>query len=192
MHASESLPPGEVTRLLHAARGGEREALDRILPLVYEELRRMARGKLAAERASVTLQPTALVHEAYFKLAASGSVDAADRAHFLAISARAMRQVLVDYARRRRAAKRGGGWHQTTLSGGLAKHPLDFEELLALDRALDQLDPRQRQIVECRFFAGMEEEEIAVALGISARTVRRDWVKARAWLNRALYVDPAG
>jgi RNA polymerase sigma-70 factor, ECF subfamily len=190
MNASESRLKGEVTRLLYAARGGERGALDRIFPLVYDDLRRMARGQLAGERASATLQPTALVHEAYVKLAAGRSVHAVDRAHFLSISARAMRQVLVDYARRRRAAKRGGGWHQTTLSDGLSQHALDFEELLALDHAMEQLDPRQRQIVECRFYAAMEEEEIAVALGVSARTVRRDWVKARAWLNRALYVEP--
>jgi RNA polymerase sigma-70 factor, ECF subfamily len=190
MNASDPLPAGEVTRLLYAVRNGEREALDRLLPLVYDDLRRMARGQLAGESAAPTLQATALVHEAYLKLAAGGHVDAVDRAHFLAISARAMRQVLVDYARRRRAAKRGGEWHRTTLSDGLASHPLDVEELLALDAALETLEPRQRQVVECRFFAGMEEEEIATALGVSARTVRREWVKARAWLNRALYVEP--
>jgi RNA polymerase sigma factor (TIGR02999 family) len=186
MHGST----GEVTRLLEAARHGEDDALDRIVPLVYDELRRMAARQLRRERAGHTLHATALVHEAYLKLAGSGTVEAVDRGHFMAIAARAMRQVLVDHARRRNAEKRGGDWEQTTLSDG--DKPLEFqpEELLALDRALDELDERQRQVVECRFFAGMEEEEIAVALGVSARTVRRDWVKARAWLYRSLYPQP--
>jgi RNA polymerase sigma factor (TIGR02999 family) len=181
---------GEVTRLLDAARHGEDGALDRIVPLLYDELRVMAGRQLRHERAGHTLHATALVHEAYLKLAGGGAVEAADRGHFLAIAARAMRQVLVDHARRRNAEKRGGGWEQTTLSDGDA--PLEFQpdELLALDRALDELEERQRQVVECRFFAGMEEDEIAAALGVSARTVRRDWVKARAWLYRSLYPQP--
>ncbi|MGD8698783.1 MAG: sigma-70 family RNA polymerase sigma factor [Gemmatimonadales bacterium] len=181
---------GEVTRLLEAARHGEDGALNRIVPLVYDELRRMAARQLRRERVGHTLHATALVHEAYVKLAGSGAVEASDRGHFLAIAARAMRQVLVDHARRRNAEKRGGGWEQTTLSDG--DRPLDFQpdELLALDQALDELDERQRQVVECRFFAGMEEDEIAAALGVSARTVRRDWVKARAWLYRSLYPQP--
>ncbi|MGD8869818.1 MAG: sigma-70 family RNA polymerase sigma factor [Gemmatimonadales bacterium] len=190
MNGSMNGSTGEVTRLLEAARHGEDDALDRIVPLVYDELRRMAARQLRRERAGHTLHATALVHEAYLKLAGSGTVEAVDRGHFMAIAARAMRQVLVDHARRRNAEKRGGDWEQTTLSDG--DKPLEFqpEELLALDRALDELDERQRQVVECRFFAGMEEEEIAVALGVSARTVRRDWVKARAWLYRSLYPQP--
>lgn len=190
MNGRQNGSTGDVTRLLEAARHGEDGALDRIVPLVYDELRRMAARQLRRERAGHTLHATALVHEAYVKLAGS-AVEAADRGHFMAIAARAMRQVLVDHARRRNAEKRGGGWEQTTLSDG--DQPLDFQpdELLALDRALDELDERQRQVVECRFFAGMEEEEIAAALGVSARTVRRDWVKARAWLYRSLYPQPA-
>lgn len=191
MKGSNNSGTGEVTRLLEAARRGEDGALDRVVPLVYDELRRMAARQLRRERAGHTLHATALVHEAYLKLASGGTVEAVDRGHFLAIAARAMRQVLVDHARRRNAEKRGGDWEQTTLSDG--DKPLEFQpdELLALDRALDELDERQRQVVECRFFAAMEEEEIAVALGVSARTVRRDWVKARAWLYRSLYPQPS-
>ncbi len=182
---------GEVTRLLHAAQGGDQEALDRLVPLIYEDLRRLARRQLDREGGGHTLQTTALIHEAYLKLAGPGGAQAAsNRAHFMAIAARAMRQVLVDYARRRKAAKRGGGIIYATL--GDAAEPVDAsaEELLALSDALDQLDPRQRQVIECRFFGGMEEKEIAEALGVSERTVRRDWVKARAWLHRALYRTP--
>jgi RNA polymerase sigma factor (TIGR02999 family) len=188
----EATHVGEVTQLLHALRHGERDALDRILPLLYEDLRHLAGRQLGYERGPRTLQPTALVHEAYLKLAMGGNVAVADRAHFLAVAARAMRQVLVDHARRRHAAKRGAGWQRTTLAGEFGSAPLDAEEMIALNDALERLDPRQRQVVECRFFAGMEEQEIALALGISERTVRRDWVKARAWLNRILYIEPSG
>lgn len=179
--------PGEVTQLLSALRQGERQALDRLLPLVYDELRAAARRQLGRERAGHTLHATALVHEAYFKLAGGGPLDVADRAHFLAIAARAMRQVLIEHARRRKAEKRGGGWAITTLSTEEGAVHYSPDELLALDRALADLDERQRQVVEYRFFGGMEEEEIATVLGVSARTVRRDWVKARAWLYRSLY-----
>ena len=138
MNGSMNGSTGEVTRLLEAARHGEDDALDRIVPLVYDELRRMAARQLRRERAGHTLHATALVHEAYLKLAGSGTVEAVDRGHFMAIAARAMRQVLVDHARRRNAEKRGGDWEQTTLSDG--DKPLEFqpEELLALDRALDE------------------------------------------------------
>jgi RNA polymerase sigma factor (TIGR02999 family) len=183
--------PGEVTRLLHAAQDGDQEALDRLVPLIYEDLRRLAHRQLGREGGGHTLQTTALIHEAYLKLAGPGGAQAAsNRAHFMAIAARAMRQVLVDYARRRKAAKRGGGVIYATL--GDAAEPVDAsaDDLLALSDALDQLDPRQRQVIECRFFGGMEEKEIAEALGVSERTVRRDWVKARAWLHRALYRTP--
>lgn len=189
MSPSDLIDQGEVTRLLQAARGGEREALDRLLPLVYDELRRLAGRQLDRERAGHTLGATALVHEAYVKLSGSGTCGAVDRAHFLAIAARAMRQVLVDHARRRARAKRGGGWERTTLGEGDAAVEFRPDEMLALDRALEELDPRQREIVEYRFFAGMEEREIAEVLGISERTVRRDWVKARAWLYRSLYPE---
>lgn len=185
-------PAGEVTRLLVAVRSGQPDALDRLVPLVYDELRALARRQLRRESDGHTLHPTALVHEAYVKLNAGGAVAAADRAHFLAIASRAMRQVLVDHARRRNTAKRGEGWDRTTLSGVAELVPAGDrtpQQLLALDHALESLDPRQRQVVECRFFGGMEEQEIADALGLSVRTVRRDWVKARAWLYRELYSD---
>jgi RNA polymerase sigma factor (TIGR02999 family) len=176
--------------LLRALRGGDRDALDRMLPLVYDELRRLAERVLRGEHAPRTLPATGLVHEAYLKLAGGDRLDAADRAHFLALAARAMRQVLVDHARRRHAARRGGDWIPTTLTEGLRGTDFKPEELLALNEALDALDARQRQVVECRFFAGMEEREIAAALGITERTVRRDWLKARAWLYRRLYEAP--
>jgi RNA polymerase sigma factor (TIGR02999 family) len=188
MHDAQS-QGGEVTRLLHRVRSGDREALDRLLPLVYDELRRLARQALGREHGPRTLHATGLVHEAYLKLAAGG-VEAGDRAHFLAIAARAMRQVLVDHARRRDAVRRGGDWTSTTLTEGVRGTEFKPEEMLALDEALETLDARQRQVVECRFFAGMEDKEIAAALGLTERTVRRDWVKARAWLYRALYSGP--
>jgi len=177
---------GEVTRLLRAVREGESGAFDRIVPLVYEDLRRLAQRQLGRSFGPQSVRPTELVHEAYVKLALGGPTAANDRAHFLAIAAAAMRQVLIDDARRRKAVKRGGGWKRATLSGNHWVIDIDVEELLTLNDALDQLDPRQRQVVECRFFAGLEEREIAEALGVTERTVRRDWVKARAWLYRAL------
>ena len=187
MSTGPATSPGEITRLLAAARAGEPDAVDRLLPLVYDELRRLARRQIAHEYGAITLSPTDLVHEAYLKLA-GGALGADDRAHFLSIAARAMRQVLVDQARRRRSLKRGAGAAPITLSeaGGMTV-ALDPAELLALDAALAELDPRQRQIVEYRFFGGLEEREIAAVLGISDRTVRREWVKARAWLYRRLY-----
>jgi RNA polymerase sigma factor (TIGR02999 family) len=181
---------GDVTVLLRAAREGDREALDRLMPLVYDELRAMARRQIGREREGHTLHATALVHEAYFKLA-GGGFDASDRAHFLAIASRAMRQVLVDHARTRDAKKRGGGWARTTLGDADAAVGFRPEEMIALDDALEELEARQRQVVEMRFFAGMEEKEIAEVLGVTDRTVRRDWVKARAWLYRTLYPDGA-
>jgi len=180
---------GEVTRLLQSARGGEPAALERLVPLVYEDLRRLARRQLGHEYGERTLNATALVHESYLKLG-PGALAAADRAHFLAIAARAMRQVLVDHARDRNAAKRGGGlWERTTLTDGAWATEFDPAGLLAMDEALARLEPRQRQVVECRFFGGMEEQEIATALGVSERTVHRDWVKARAWLYRYFYPE---
>ncbi len=183
--ASSAARTGEVTHLLRAARDGDASAIDRVVPLVYEDLRRLARRQLRRVFGSQSVRPTELVHEAYVKLSA-GDVAAVDRGHFLSIAARAMRQVLVDEARHHRAAKRGGGWKQATLSGNHWVVDVDVDELLTLNDALEELDPRQRQVVECRFFGGMEESEIAEALGVNERTVRRDWVKARAWLYRAL------
>jgi RNA polymerase sigma factor (TIGR02999 family) len=189
----ESVQPdiGEVTRLLRRAREGEPAALEQLVPLVYQDLRRLARRQLGHEYGERTLNATALVHESYLKLGV-GALAASDRAHFLAIAARAMRQVLVDHARDRKAAKRGGGmWECTTLTDGAWVREFDGDGVLALDEALAALEPRQRQVVECRFFGGMEEQEIAVALGVSERTVHRDWMKARAWLYRHFYPEPA-
>jgi RNA polymerase sigma factor (TIGR02999 family) len=159
------------------------------MPLVYDDLRRLARRQLAREMGARSIQPTTLVHEAYLKLAGSAP-RAEDRAHFLAIASRAMRQVLVDQARERRAAKRGPEWARTTLTDGAWVAELDPASLIALDDALGRLDERQRQVVECRFFGGLDDDEIADALGVTARTVRRDWVKARAWLYRWLSETP--
>jgi RNA polymerase sigma factor (TIGR02999 family) len=186
------LDVGQVTRLLQAANQGESGALDQLLPLVYEDLRRLARRQLGYEYVERTLNPTALVHESYLKLGRA-AMAAHDRAHFLAIAARAMRQVLVDRARDRKAAKRGGGvWERTTLTDGAWVGEFDPNDMLALDDALEKLEPRQRQVVECRFFGGMEEQEIAAALGVSERTVHRDWIKARAWLYRYFYPEGDG
>jgi RNA polymerase sigma factor (TIGR02999 family) len=190
MHRNDPASSGEVTQLLQAVRLGEEGAVDRLVPVVYEELRSLAKRELFREARGHTLQPTALVHEAYVKLVAGG-LPASDRAHFLAIAARAMRQVLVDHARRRKAAKRGGDQVCTTLTDGGASVDFRPEEIIALDQALGQLEERQRLIVEFRFFADMEEKEIADVLGISERTVRREWVKARAWLYRSLYPSAA-
>ena len=170
----------DVSQLLGALRRGERDALDQLLPLLYDTLRGLARRELAREHGPRTLNATGLVHEAYLKLAASGAVRVSDRAHLLAVAARAMRQVLVEHARRRNTARRGADWSSTTLTDGIRGADFNPAEILALDQALEQLEPRQRQVVECRFFAGMEEHEIAAALGLTERTVRRDWVKARA------------
>lgn len=188
---SLQLDIGEVTRLLRAAHEGDSASLERLIPLVYEDLRRLARHQLRHEYGERTLNATALVHESYLKLG-TGAVAARDRAHFLAIASRAMRQVLVDHARDRKAAKRGGGsWERTTLTDGAWVGQFDADGMLALDEALGGLEARQRQVVECRFFGGMEEQEIAAALGVSERTVHRDWVKARAWLYRYLYPESA-
>jgi RNA polymerase sigma factor (TIGR02999 family) len=185
-------PPGEVTRLLARASDGDRDAVDRLFPLVYDELRRVARGQLRRSFGETTLQPTGLVHDAYLKLAGGTPLRAESRAHFLAIAGRAMRQVLVDRARARDAHKRGGGWAAVTLADGHRAIEMDPTRLLALNEAMESLEPRQRRVVEARFFAGLEEHEIAVVLGVSERTVRRDWVKARAWLARALLPSEPG
>jgi RNA polymerase sigma factor (TIGR02999 family) len=189
MTATHRPDSGEVTRLLDAVRDGDEGALDRVLPLIYEELRRLARRQIGREAPGHTLHATELVHEAYLKLSSGGGPEARNRSHLLAMASRAMRQLLVDHARSRKAKKRGGEWQRTTLADGPVVREMAPEEILALDQALEELDPRQRQVVECRFFAGMEETEIAEALEVSPRTVRRDWVKARAWLYARLYPD---
>jgi RNA polymerase sigma factor (TIGR02999 family) len=179
----------EFTPLPSEAPGAARAAVDQQVPRLYDELKAIAEAQLRRERAGHTLNPTALVHEAYLKLADQTGGQPRNRAHLLALTARMMRRVLVDYARRRKAGKRGGDWIHTTLSGRATPARTNPEELLALDAALEQLDPRQRQVVEFRFFTGLTDAEIGQVLEVSTRTVRRDWVKARAWLYSELYPE---
>ncbi len=185
--------PERVTRLLEQLEDGDRSAVDPLFRLVYDDLRRLARAAMSRERPGHTLQATALVNEAWLKLAGGRPPAASGREHFLGIAARAMRQVLVDHARKRSADRRGGDRVRVTLAA--ADGPADGHdphEILALDRALDELDavdPRLRQVVEYRYFAGLTDDEIAGLLGVTRRTVLRDWAKARAWLNKALSDD---
>lgn len=183
----DGLELGRITRLLHDLRAGDQEAMERLLTLMYDDLRILARRQLRREYQARTLEPTALVHEAYLKMVGGAGIEARDRAHLLALAAHAMRQVLVDHARRRTAAKREDAWKAVTLTDGGPSGEASPEDLVALDDALVRLEPRQRQIVECRFFGGMTDLEIAEVLGITDRTVRREWVRARARLNRDLY-----
>jgi RNA polymerase sigma factor (TIGR02999 family) len=181
--------PTRVTELLRAVRDGERGAFDELFPLVYESLRRSARRKLAGERSGHTLSSTDLVHEAYLKLVRLDRIEWQGRAHFLAVAAQVMRNVLVDYALRRKAHKRGGGQPAAGLEPDIALAEAPGQDLLALHRAmqrLEEIDARQSRVVECRLFSGMNIEETAVALGISPASVKRDWAVARAWLNREL------
>jgi RNA polymerase sigma factor (TIGR02999 family) len=192
MRQSESPPSPDtqpVTQLLVELRDGQSGAMDRLFPLVYEELRRVARRALRRERTGHTLATTGLVHEAYLRLVDQTRIEYRDRAHFFGIAARAMRQILVDYARRHRAAKRGGAQRVVTLDEGALALEDRAETLLALDEALTDLesvDARLGQIVQCRFFGGLTEEETAEVVGVTARTVRRDWLKAKGWLHQQL------
>jgi RNA polymerase sigma factor (TIGR02999 family) len=180
---------GDVTQLLVAFREGDRAAFDRLVPLVYDDLRRIARGHLRRWRPGETLDTTGLVHEAYLKLVDQSRADWRDRTHFLAVCARAMRHVVVDYARRRAAAKRGGGAHAEELDEGRVAAAAQSEGMLALDLALTRLaekSERLARVIECRFFAGLSEEETAEALGVSLRTAQREWLRARKWLREEL------
>ena len=180
---------GQITRLLQAHHEGDREAFDRLVPLVYDRLRRIARGQIGRRGRGYTLDTTSLVHEAYMDLVEETGVDWQDRSHFYAICARAMRRILVDYARERTAKKRGGGKPDLTLEPELLGVEQQAEQVLAIDRALESLagfNERLARLVECRDFAGMTEEETARALDISLRTVQRDWTRARAWLQKEL------
>ena len=180
--------PSDVTELLLAVQAGSPDALHHLMPLVYEELKSLAAGYLRAERADHTLQTTGLVHEAYLKLVDQRRTTWQNRSHFFGIAAQAMRRILVDHARRRRARKRDAG-RPITLEDNLAGVSPDTEEVLAVDEALRRLaalDPRQARIVELRYFAGLSIEQAAEALEISPATVKRDWVSAKAWLQREL------
>jgi RNA polymerase sigma-70 factor, ECF subfamily len=187
---AEPAARGAVTVLLERMRRGEAAAEDELFPLVYADLRVAAERILRRERQGHTLQPTDLVHEGYLKLVGRTPPAASDRQHFLSIAARAMRQVLVDHARKVGAAKRGAGSVPLRITNVDAGLYFDFSEILALEDALNRLgalNPRLPRVVELRFFAGLSEEEAAQALGVTSRTVQRDWATARAWLYKELY-----
>jgi len=165
------------------------DAIAPLVPVVYEELRRIARRQLRSERTGHTLTTTALVHESYLKLAEQTRSVFRDRTHFLAVASQAMRRILIDYARGHRAARRGGDQERVDLDDAALAAVEQSESLIALHEALErleQLDPRQARVVECRFFGGMTEQETANALGVTERTVRRDWIKAKLWLYAEL------
>ena len=179
----------EITELLAEWREGNQSALDELYPLVYDELHRLARRYMSRERKGHTLQTTALINEAYVRLVDQKNVHWANRSHFFAISAQIMRRILIDHARRHAYAKRGGGARQVSLEEAATVVPNKSEELLRLDEALKSLaemDPRRSQVVELRYFGGLNNEEIAGVLHISENTVTRDWNMARAWLYQQL------
>lgn len=180
---------GEITELLQACTAGETDAFDRLIPLVYDDLRAIAHGRLAFERPDHTLNTTSVVHEAYLGLVDQATATWRDRAHFFAVSSKVIRNVLIDYARERKALKRGGGAIHLPLSEELSGEQPRTVELLALDEALTRLgekDRRLERVVECRFFGGMSIEETAETLGVSRRTAQREWRRARAYLYNAL------
>jgi len=180
---------GHVTQLLDAWSRGDKAALDALMPLVHAELKRVARRQLARERPDHTIQPTALVNEAYLRLVDEHSMHWQDRAHFFAIAAGLMRFVLVDYARRRQARRRGSGRAAVTLDAALEMADSRFQNVLAIDAALSDLakvDERKARVVELRVFAGLTVDESAHVLGVSSITVARDWRFARSWLQREL------
>ena len=181
--------PADITAQLQAWNAGEPTARDALFPLVYEELRRIARRQLRNEQIGHTLDTTALVHEAYLRLIDQTRADFADRSHFFAVAATAMRRILVDYARRYLADKRGGAPRRVSLSDEMLVAEERADTLLAVDEALIELariDPRLSRVIECRFFGGLTDEETAQTLGVTSRTVRRDWTKAKAWLHKML------
>ena len=190
-----------ITEVLAELRRAVPGAMDRLVPLVYGDLARIARRQLALEASGHTLSTTEVVHEAYLRLVDQTRVQWADRAHFFAVAAHVMRRVLVDHARRRRAARRGGQYRRSvsletleSVDGGSLAADQRADMLVAMDEALERLaalDPRQARVVECRYFGGLTEEETAEALGVTARTVARDWVKARGWLYQELRDDDA-
>jgi len=179
--------PSEVTQLLINWREGDEEALDRLMPLVYTQLQQLAHARLRDEEADHTLNATALVHEVYLRLVQTEQVQVEGRVHFLVMASRLMRHILVDYGRKKRAAKRGGGQQKVALNEEILGAPeLSAEAVLDLDDALTrlaQIDPRQSQILEHRYFGGLTADESALALGVSRATIQREMRKARAWLS---------
>lgn len=181
--------PGEITTLLRQIRAGDNRAQEDLYQLVYRELRLIAARRFRLERRDHTLQPTALVHEAYLRLLQQKDKDWRSRAHFFAVAAQIMRHILTDYARQQAAEKRGSGQPVVELGGLMVVSNIDLDRVISVDRALKklaELDERQGQIVEMRFFGGLTEEEIAEVLGLSARTIKREWTVAKAWLHAEL------
>ncbi len=182
---SEDARRGEVTRILNDLRHGDPRAADALLPIVYDELRRLARSRIRREPLGQTLQPTALVHEAYLRLVSGRDSDFENRTHFFGAAALAMRRILVERARRRRTVKHGGGWERVTLSDEIASSEPRAVDLVVLDRALEALeahDKRLCEVVMLRYFTGLTIEETGQALSLSPATIKRDWEYARAWL----------
>ena len=189
----ESNRTGEITRLLKLHVSGTPEAFEKLLALVYQQLQRLARQQLRRAKPSATLDTVALINEAYMRLADESGVDWQNRSHFYAVTARAMRFIIVDNARRQGAEKRGSGARNLTLEAELVAAPQQPEMVLSVNDAIEQLEifnERLAYIVECRFFSGMTEDEIAESLGVSTRTIQRDWRRARAWLQRILSPEP--
>ena len=184
-----SQPPNELTQILDAISSGDRDAADRLLPLVYNELRALARVRMARERPGHTLQPTALVHETYLRLFGNAAPRWQNRAHFFGAAAEAMRRILIERARRQARLKRGANAERVALTEIAGEPPIDAEQILSLDQALQRLeaqDPSMAQVVKLRFFAGLTVDETAAALDIAPRSVDRYWTAARAWLYREL------
>jgi RNA polymerase sigma factor (TIGR02999 family) len=193
LRASANTPSQSITALLVELRQGNRDVEERLLPLVYGELRRMASAYMRRERGNHTLQATALVNESWLRLANQPEIGWRDRVHFFAVASRVMRQILVDHARRKRSEKRGGIRRQITLEDRLIGEKKNLTDVLALNQALDRLaemDPRAARIVELHFFGGLTFEEMELILQVSVRTIRRDWGMARAWLHAELSGQP--
>lgn len=187
--AQPSPTPDQITELLQACSNGEREAFDRLIPLVYDDLRSIAHRRLSRERPDLTLNTTGIVHEAYLKLVPQATATWRDRAHFFAVSSKVMRDLLIDHARERKAVKRGGGAIHVPIADELHGEEPRTVDLLALDEALERLgdmDARLEKVVECRFFGGLDMRETAEVLGTSLRTAEREWRRARAYLYHAL------
>jgi len=188
----EPQPNTSVTELLLKARRGDSSALADVFPLIYDELRRLASQQLKREPDGHTLSPTALVHEAYIKLIDYSRMEWNGRSHFLAVASTAMRRILVDHARGHRSGKRGGSLKRVPIESVELGTEDRADLLIAVDEALvrlKEIDARQAQVVECRFFGGMTEEETAEALGIGVRTAKRDWAKAKVWLHKEIAVE---
>ncbi|HEY3243210.1 MAG TPA: sigma-70 family RNA polymerase sigma factor [Phycisphaerae bacterium] len=188
------MPAAEITRLLRAAAQGEPQAAEQLFPVIYGQLRALAQNYMQGERADHTLQATALVHEAYLRLVQNEHIDWTGRAHFYVAAADAMRRVLIDHARQRGAQKRGADWDQVTLNLSDLAAGRGLDELLAVDEALEELaaaDSRTAQVVRLRFFVGLSIDDTARALGLSPRSVDREWQYARAWLKKRLSASDA-